>query len=99
MSVKVSQGLQSINSGAEPPQGYYPDQPQQPHYQVSQRRQQPEKENKDQVLGHSRGGLGTKVHLVCDAQSNPVRCALAGGQAPDAPQACPCCPVLRPEPR
>ena len=29
--------------------------------------------NKDQALGRSRGGLSTKIHLVCDAQGKPIR--------------------------
>ena len=40
-------------------------------------------------MGRSRGGLSTKIHLVTDAQGQPVRFALTGGQAADAPQAIP----------
>ena len=40
-------------------------------------------------MGRSRGGLSTKIHLVTDAQGQPVRFALTGGQAADAPQALP----------
>ena len=40
-------------------------------------------------MGRSRGGLSTKIHMVTDAQGQPVRFALTGGQAADAPQAIP----------
>jgi transposase len=40
-------------------------------------------------LGRSRGGLTTKIHLVTDAQGQPIRFILTGGQAHDAPQAIP----------
>jgi transposase len=33
--------------------------------------------------------LSTKIHLVADAQGQPVRFSLTGGQAHDAPQAIP----------
>ena len=39
--------------------------------------------NQDQALGRSRGGLTTKIHMVCDARGQPIRFALAGGQASD----------------
>ena len=38
-------------------------------------------------MGHSRGGLSTKIHLVSDAPGRPLHFALTGGQAADAPQA------------
>ena len=41
----------------------------------------------DQALGRSRGGLSTKIHLATDAWGRPLRFALTGGQAADAPQA------------
>lgn len=34
----------------------------------------------DHALGRSRGGWGTKVHLVCDRPGNPLGFVLAGGQ-------------------
>ena len=40
-------------------------------------------------MGRSRGGLSTKIHMVCDARGRPLRFALTGGQAADAPQAIP----------
>ncbi len=40
-------------------------------------------------MGRSRGGLSTKIHLVVDAEGQPIRFALTGGQAHDAPQAIP----------
>ena len=40
-------------------------------------------------MGLSRGGLSTKIHLVTDAQGQPVRFPLTGGHEADAPQAIP----------
>jgi transposase len=40
-------------------------------------------------FGASRGGLSTKIHLVTDAQGQPIRFSVTGGQAHDAPQAIP----------
>lgn len=37
----------------------------------------------DHALGRSRGGFGTKVHLVCDANAVPLQIYLTGGQAHD----------------
>ena len=42
-----------------------------------------------EAVGRSRGGLSTKIHLVTDAQGQPVRFSLTGGQEADAPQAIP----------
>ena len=36
-------------------------------------------------MGHSRGGLTTKIHALVDAEGRPVRLALTPGQAGDAP--------------
>ena len=33
--------------------------------------------------------MSTKIHMVCNAQGRPLRFALTGGQAADAPQAIP----------
>ncbi|MCB2264062.1 MAG: IS5 family transposase, partial [Candidatus Thiosymbion ectosymbiont of Robbea hypermnestra] len=41
----------------------------------------------DEAVGHSRGGLSTKIHAVCDALGNPVRFLLTGGQAAQCQQA------------
>ena len=40
-------------------------------------------------MGRSRGGLSTKIHLETDAQGQPIRFALTGGQEADGPQAIP----------
>ncbi len=37
----------------------------------------------DQTLGHSRGGLRTKIHATMDALGNSTSFALTGGQASD----------------
>ncbi|WP_390635391.1 IS5 family transposase [Limnoglobus roseus] len=37
----------------------------------------------DHALGRSRGGWGTKVHLVCDRAGNPLAAVLTGGQEPE----------------
>ena len=34
-----------------------------------------------QALGRSRGGISTKIHLICDAHGNPLDFVLTGGQA------------------
>ena len=39
------------------------------------------KGNKDQALGRSRGGVTSKIHMVCDAQGRPIRFALTWGPA------------------
>ena len=35
------------------------------------------------MLGHSRGGFGTKVHALADAPGNPITFILAGGEKSD----------------
>src|ERR1043165_4572799 len=42
-----------------------------------------------QALGRSKGGNGTKIHLLCDALGNPLRIRLTTGNASDYPQALP----------
>jgi len=42
-----------------------------------------------QVLGRSRGGFGTKLHVLVDALGNPLAFTLTGGAAGDNPQAIP----------
>lgn len=37
----------------------------------------------DNALGHSRGGLTTKIHMLCDANRTLLRFLLSGGQACD----------------
>ena len=39
------------------------------------------------AFGRSRGGLSTKLHVVCDGLGQPVRFRLTAGQAGDAPVA------------
>ncbi|WP_439645183.1 IS5 family transposase, partial [Aurantimonas manganoxydans] len=41
----------------------------------------------DPCMGHSRGGLTTKIHALVDAEGRPVRLELTAGQAGDAPMA------------
>ena len=41
----------------------------------------------DHALGRSRGGLTTKIHLVCDASGVPLGFLLSPGQASDIGQA------------
>ena len=44
---------------------------------------------KNQALGRSRGGFGTKIHLLSDALGNPIRLILTGGEQADCFQALP----------
>lgn len=37
----------------------------------------------DHALGRSRGGLTTKIHMLCDTNGIPLRFFLSGGQASD----------------
>lgn len=41
------------------------------------------KENSDEAIGRSRGGLSTKIHTVCDANGNPTAFFLTAGQCHD----------------
>ncbi|KPY57654.1 ISPs1a-2, partial [Pseudomonas syringae pv. solidagae] len=43
----------------------------------------------DHALGRSRGGLTTKIHMVCDANGVPLRFMLSPGQANDIAHAQP----------
>ena len=43
----------------------------------------PKKDNEDQAIGRSRGGLSTKIHALVDALGNPVGFYLTGGEAHD----------------
>ncbi|MCP4449419.1 MAG: transposase [Myxococcales bacterium] len=38
----------------------------------------------DHALGRPRGGFGTKIHLLCDADGNPLHFHLSPGQAHDS---------------
>ncbi|WP_371920337.1 IS5 family transposase [Pseudomonas sp. URIL14HWK12:I3] len=40
-------------------------------------------EPQDHALGRSRGGLTTKIHMLCDANGIPLRFLLSGGNASD----------------
>lgn len=41
-------------------------------------------EPEDHALGRSRGGFGTKIHILCDAQGRPLHFELSAGQVHDA---------------
>jgi hypothetical protein len=51
------------------------------------RRRGGQKGGADQALGRSRGGFGTKIHIVVDALGNPVEFVLTAGQEADVTQA------------
>jgi transposase len=42
------------------------------------------REPPDHALGRSRGGWGTKIHILCDAQGHPLHFCLSPGQAHDS---------------
>ena len=48
---------------------------------------QVQKKEGPQAIGHSRGGLTTKIHSAVDALGNPLRSILAAGQDSDIIQA------------
>lgn len=61
-------------------------------------------EPQDHALGRSRGGLTTKIHMLCDAKGVPLNFLLSGGQASDIAYAQPLLdtahiPSLRGRPR
>ncbi|WP_424511433.1 IS5 family transposase [Rubrobacter taiwanensis] len=43
--------------------------------------------NQNEALGRSRGGLSTKIHMLCDALGRPLHFVLTGGQVNDSTQA------------
>ena len=43
-------------------------------------------ESPDHALGRSRGGLTTKIHLVCDSGGTPLAVCLSAGQRHDSSQ-------------
>ena len=47
------------------------------------------KGGQSEAVGRSRGGLSTKIHMVTDAQGQPVRFSLTGGERADVSQAIP----------
>jgi transposase len=46
----------------------------------------PGREPSDHVLGMSRGGYGTKIHLACDKNGAPLSVVITGGQVHDSTQ-------------
>lgn len=42
------------------------------------------REPEDHALGRSRGGWGTKIHILCDAEGRPLHFELSAGQAHDS---------------
>lgn len=50
---------------------------------VGGKRADPE-EPEDHALGRSRGGWGTKIHILCDVEGRPLHFELSAGQAHDA---------------
>lgn len=51
------------------------------------RNARPAGRKKVQCLGHSRGGLTTKLHVVCDGAGTPLALQLSAGQRHNAPHA------------
>ncbi len=47
----------------------------------------PKKDQAEEAVGKSRGGLSTKIHAAVDALGNPVRLLLTAGQASEYGQA------------
>lgn len=47
----------------------------------------PKKDQDEEAVGKSRGGLSTKIHAAVDALGNPVRLLLTAGQASEYGQA------------
>ncbi|WP_307618731.1 IS5 family transposase [Streptomyces sp. V3I7] len=56
---------------------------------ISGRRSRPAQHREDEALGHSRGGLTTKIHLVGDGRCRPLALLITPGQWGDAPQMIP----------
>lgn len=52
-------------------------------------RNRPQGEPDDHALGLCRGGIGTKIHLVCDAGGLPIVADLTAGQAHESTRAIP----------
>ena len=48
---------------------------------------QQKKQQSNESMGHSRGGLSTKIHAAVDALGNPVRFILSAGQSSEYLQA------------
>lgn len=41
--------------------------------------------NNNQALGRSRGGFGTKIHMIVDSSGTPLNFEITGGEAHDSP--------------
>jgi hypothetical protein len=50
---------------------------------------------RDQALGHSRGGLTTKVHLACDGRGRPLGMLVTAGQRHESTQLEPLLDAIR----
>jgi hypothetical protein len=53
---------------------------------LSRGKRGPKNEPADHALGRSRGGYGTKLHLLCDGNGLPLGALLLPGQAHESPQ-------------
>ena len=62
----------------------------------SAQRRRAKKADEDQAIGHSRGGLSTKIHALVDALGNPIGFFLTGGEAHDLVGLTTCCPRWKP---
>lgn len=45
------------------------------------------RKGEERAIGKSKGGLSTKVHVVCDSHGNPIRLSVTEGQQHDAVEA------------
>ncbi len=64
--------------------GWYRSTP--PSCEPTSRRPEPERGLRNPALGRSRGGLTSKIHLVCDAVGRPLAFVLTGGNTNDCTQ-------------
>jgi transposase len=55
----------------------------QPGAAAEEEKKSEEDEPEDHALGRSRGGWGTKIHILCDAEGHPLHFHLTAGQAHD----------------
>jgi transposase len=53
---------------------------------VAGRRLSPEESQQEQALGTSRGGLGTKIHVLCEGEGRPITFVLTPGQRHESTQ-------------
>ena len=63
------------------------DRPREPEGRIKKNRRGPRDELDHQDLGRSRGGFGTKIHLVTDGRGIPIGAVLSPGQAADCKHA------------